>query len=74
MTDERIDADSTYAETVTRLARLANRLDADGDGMTEEDFYDIAERLHAAADRAGISHAIAESDYMAEVAAGPVGA
>lgn len=69
---EDADENLTYAQTVTRLARLANRLEAEDGGMSEQEFYEIEDRLHAAADRAGIPHEVAEADYMDEVKAGPV--
>lgn len=64
---------TTYAQTVTRLAREYNETAVDGEVLPADHFRIITE-LHDAADRAGISRDVATADLKNEVEAGPVGA
>jgi hypothetical protein len=72
-TDDLAGEKSTYAQTVTRLARRYNQLTVDGE-IPPREYFRIVTRLHAAADRAGISQADAATDLQDEVEAGPVNA
>lgn len=62
-------SETTYAQAVTRLARQYH-LATPADGViSTEDYVDIVNRLHAAADRAGISRKNAALDLIDEIKA-----
>lgn len=65
-------SEPTYAQTVTRLAREYRSYGSVGELISPADYAQIVDRLHAAADRAGISRSDAARDLFDEINAEPV--
>jgi len=62
----------TYAQTVTRLAREYRSYSDVGEPIPPADYVQIVDRLHAAADLAGIDRPEAARDLVEEINAEPV--
>lgn len=60
----------SYAQTVTALARQYHELAVDGE-VPPNEYFRITTELHAAADAAGISSAVADEDLAEELQAEP---
>lgn len=65
-------SEPTYAQTVTRLAREYRSYADAGKLIPAVEYVGIADRLHAAADAAGIDRPIAGRDLTDEINAEPV--
>jgi hypothetical protein len=65
-------SEPTYAQTVTRLAREYRSWHEAGEVIPPAEYVQIVNRLHAAADKAGIDRHIAARDLFDEINAEPV--
>jgi hypothetical protein len=66
------DGAPSYAQTVTRLAQEYRSYSTAGELIPPADYVGIVNRLHAAADAAGIDRPIAARDLFDEINAEPV--
>lgn len=64
--------ETTYAQTVTRLAREHRSYGDAGTLIPAAEYVQIVNRLHAAADSAGIDRTVAARDLFDEINAEPV--
>lgn len=62
----------TYAQTVTRLAREHRSWHDAGELIPPDEYVQIVNRLHVAADKAGIDRRVAGRDLFDEINAEPV--